>query len=449
MQQNPTPANMQNEKKDHARRDAILAKVKSILLENWGTKLLAIFLAIALWAGLITQDPNLTREKQFNNVTVSVTGADTLRRNGFIVLEDIGASYDDFTVRVDVPQGQYAAAQASNYSLRVDLSRIKEAGEQSVKVMYTNSSTYGKVTEVDPPALMLTVDEYVTRYRVPVTVDVEGEAPEGFYAEEPATDPPMVAVSGPKSLVEKIVSVKVVADQSSLPAKEGSVRRAASFVMVDKENNVIESNKLQVTSESVLLDSIIVNQNVYSKREVQVSDVGLVTGQPADGYEVKAVYISPPMVTIAGRESVIKDLDLLYANNTVDISGRSESLKKILWVSMPSTIKYASTDMVTVGVEIGPIMTGRAYVAQIRLVDLPSYLMETSGLQSATVYIMGAQNWLDGLSSSSINISCDMSGITEPGTYTVPLNCMVIGGESESYTYDIMPETVTVTIERR
>ena len=62
--QNPSNQNLK-EKKDHARRDAFLRRVRSILLENWGTKLLAIFIAVALWAGLITQDPALTREKVF------------------------------------------------------------------------------------------------------------------------------------------------------------------------------------------------------------------------------------------------------------------------------------------------------------------------------------------------------------------------------------------------
>ena len=447
--QNPSPPNMQKDKQDGARRAAILRRIRSILLENWGTKLLAILIAIALWAGLITQDPTLTREKQFNDVSVSINGADTIKRYGYIVLNDLDELLDNVTLRVSVPQGQYTTAQASNYSVRIELSRLRQAGEQTVKIQSTNSTAYGTVMEIVPSSVTLTVDEYVTRYRVPVTVVTEGEVPEDFYALDPATDPAMVAVSGPKTLVEQVVSAKVVVDQSTLPAKEGKVRRALSFELVDVNGNPIESNLLEVTSESVLLDSIIVEQTVYSKRTVQMSDVGLVTGEPAAGYEVKDVYISPSVVIIAGREAVIQDLDLFYANNTVDITGLSESVSKVLWVRSPSTIKYASTDMVTVAVEIGPIITGRAYASQIRLLDMPTHLMETSGMQSATVYIQGAQNWLDTLSSSDIMVYCDMSGITEPGNYTVPLTCVVEGGENQSYICDIMPQTVDVIIEQR
>ena len=49
-----------------------------ILKHNLGWKLLALFLAVALWAGLITQDPTLTREKTFSDVQVNITGSDTL-----------------------------------------------------------------------------------------------------------------------------------------------------------------------------------------------------------------------------------------------------------------------------------------------------------------------------------------------------------------------------------
>ena len=447
MQQNPSMPNVEKEKKDHARRDAVLQKLRAIFLQNWGTKLLALVISIALWAGLITQDPTLTREKQFTDVTVSVTGAETLKRNGFVVLEDIGTAFDDFTVRVNVPQSQYAAAQPSNYSLRLDLSRIKEAGEQSVKVQYTNSPTYGKVSEVVPSQVRLTVDEYVTRSRVPVMIVNQGEVPSGFYSTFPTTDPSMVAVSGPKSIVEKISNLRVVVDQSILPEQEGLVRRSLKFVMVDAAGQPIESNLLQVTNESVLMDSVIVEQTMYAKRVIEFSDVGLVTGEPAPGYEVKGVYVSPSVVTIAGRSEELESMDMFYTNNSVDVSNRTTSVNKILWMQAPGNVRYASTDMITVAVEIGPVITGRAYVAPIRLNDLATHLMETSGMQSASVYISGPQIWLDSISASAVTVYGDMSGITEPGVYEIPLNCVVQGGESQNYTCDIMPQTVTVTIE--
>ncbi len=449
MQQNPPASNPNREKKDHARRDLILSKIRSMLLDNWGTKLLALFIAIALWAGLITQDPSLTREKMFTNVSVSVTGSDTLKRNGFIVLEDIDEVLDDVSVRVSVPQAQYMAAQPINYSIRIELSRIRQAGEQELRILSTNSSAYGTVTQIDPPTVKLTVDEYITRYRIPVEVVTEGEVPEGYYASAPSTDPPMVAVSGPKTLVEKIVSARVVADQSTLPAREGTVRRALAFTLVDENGQAIQSDMLQVTSESVLLDSIIAEQTVYSQRMVEMSDLGLVTGAPAEGYEIKGVYISPASVTIAGRATIIDELKLLYADSDVDVSGRTESFSRSLRVRQPSTVKYVSTDTVTVAVEIGPIITSRAYEARVELQGLRTEFREVGGTRTATVFLTGAQPWLDSLGAGDVTLACDLSGIAETGTFALPLNCTVKGSEGQSYTYEINPTTVVVTVIER
>lgn len=449
MRQNPSAQNGKTEKKDNGRRDEILRKLKSILLENWGTKLLAVIIAIALWAGLITQDPSLTREKQFVNVAVNVIGADSLKRNGYIVLEDLNEVLNGVTVRVSVPQGQYNAASASNYSVRIDLSRIAEAGEQEVRILSTNSTTYGTVTDIVPPTVSLTVDEYVTRYRIPVTVVSEGSVPEGFYAAEPTTDPPMIAVSGPKTLVDQIVSAQVVADQSTLPEREGTVRRALPFVLVDRNGAVIQSEMLQVTSESVLLDSITVEQAVYSQRQVVLSDLGLVAGQPAEGYEVKGVYISPGSISVAGRATIINELNLLYADSTVNVNGLTESVNKSLRVRQPATVKYVSTDTVTVAVEIGPVITERAYSVQVKLQGLAASLHEAGGIRTATVYLTGGQPWLDNLSTDDISLTCDLSAITAAGTYALPLTCTVEGDEGQVYTCEISPASVVVTVIER
>ncbi len=446
MQQNPSSAGKQ---KDHARRDAILRKLKSILFENWGAKLLALIIATALWAGLIAQDPTLTREKQFNGVAVNVIGSDTLKRNGYIVLEDLDLVLNDVSVRVDVPQGQYANATSGNYAIRIDLSRIQTAGEQDVKILSTNSTAYGTVTQIDPPTVKLTVDEYVTRYRIPVTVVTEEETPEGFYASEPSTNPPTIAVSGPRSLVAKIASARVTAAQSTLPQKEGTVRRALPFILVDAEGAEIPTDMLQITSESVLLDSVIVEQTVYAQRTVEFADLGLVIGQPAEGYEIKGVYITPASVTIAGRAAIIEDINLLYADGTVNVNGLKESVNKGLRVRQPSTLKYVSTDSVTVAVEIGPVITSRAYEAQVALNGLAPTLREAGGLRTATVFLTGAQPWLDTLSSNDVKLACDLGSIAEPGTYVLPLTCMVEGSEGESYSCEISPPSVVVTVIQR
>ena len=108
--------------------------------------------------------------------------------------------------------------------MRIDLSRIRETGVQQVKVQSTSSSTWGSVTEIYPETVEIEVEEYITRYRIPVSIVTTGEAPAGYYAATPSLDPPLVAVSGPRSLVEKIARAEATLELNTLPAREGLVR---------------------------------------------------------------------------------------------------------------------------------------------------------------------------------------------------------------------------------
>ena len=278
----------------------VLCHIWQALKKNWGFKVLALLIAIVLWAGLISQDPTLTREKTFTDVTLNVTGADTLKRNGLIVTSDLSNLLSGATVWVDVPQMQYANASAHNYSVRIDLSRIRETGVQQVKVQSTSSSTWGSVTEIYPETVEIEVEEYITRYRIPVSIVTTGEAPAGYYAATPSLDPPLVAVSGPRSLVEKIARAEATLELNTLPAREGLVRTSVPFRLLDSNGNAVESDLLEITSESVLVDSVVVEQYLYSEREIDMNTLGLTTGEVATGYEIKSVTVTPATITAAG-----------------------------------------------------------------------------------------------------------------------------------------------------
>ncbi len=423
-------------------------EIGRILFHNWPTKLLAVLLAVALWAGLITQDPTLTRERTFTNVPINVTGAETLKRNGLIVVSDLSEVLGDVNMNVAVPQMQYASVQASNYNVRIDLSRIKEAGTQQVRILSTNSSTYGTVSAVAPSTVQLEVDEYVTRYRIPVTMQTAGEAPEGYYAAAPSLDPPTIAVSGPKKLVEKIVQAECVVDQAKLPAREGTVRRAIPFILLDENGEAIRSDLLEVTSGSVLLDSIVVEQQVYTRRDIAMTDMGLVRGEPEEGYEIKSVHLTPETVTVAGRKSVLDALDLLYASSYIDASGLTRSVTQSMPIRQPAQLAHISASEIMVTVEIGPVVTTASFEnipVRVRGLGEGFTAHVDAAATSGTVHITGEELWLDTLNARSFTLVCDATGLT-PGTYELPLLCTVRDSEGASFTYEIDPAMVQVTI---
>ncbi len=336
---------------------ALLRRVRSICTRNWQWKLLSLLIAICLWSGLITQDDSLTREKTFTDVTINVVNSDTLRRNGYIIvsgLEDLPT----VRIRANVPQKVYNTVKASNYNLRVDLSQISGVGEQTLNIISTSTATFGSVTEISVSTITVQVEEYITRSRIPVSIAYSGALPDGLYSSSVSVDPGTVAVSGPKSLVNSIVRCVADYNMSVLTDKTGVERTAVPFRLLNGSGNAVDTSLLSVTSESVILDSIIVEQTLYRKKELVINTTGLTTGTPAEGYEVKRISAEPASVQTAGTSELLEsltDLHLIeYATGSIDISGLSSTISRNIRVTKPEGMTYLSDETILVTIEIAP-----------------------------------------------------------------------------------------------
>ena len=102
--------------------------LRHLFLHNGWLKLIAVVLSLVLWAGLISQDEKLTRDKNFQDVSVTVTGSETMKNNGYIIVSDLDAILSDIDIVAAVPQKQYENAEASAYNIRLDLSKINGTG---------------------------------------------------------------------------------------------------------------------------------------------------------------------------------------------------------------------------------------------------------------------------------------------------------------------------------
>ena len=431
------------------RAQKLLRSFLHILVRNWPFKILSLLLAIILWAGLITQDPTLTREKTFTDVPVTISGAEALKRSGFIVVSDLNSALQNVSFTVDVPQQQYSNVTYSNYSLRLDLSRISETGEQELRFGATSTSTYGTVTQISPASVTVNVEEYITRYRVPVSLTTVGEMAEGFYAETPTADPSIVTVSGPASLVNRVVRAEATLDLSSLPGEDGEVLTTVPFVLRDIQGNEVVSDLIEVTSESVLVDSVIVDVEVHPMKELSLSEIGLTTGTVAAGYELLSVTVEPHTVLAAGNADALANLETLFVDSAIDISGWTETTAQSIRIRRPSGIVYLSSDSATVTVKIAEVITQRSF-ERLRIGTTGNdrsvaVVLDTS---VASVTLTAPQLFLEKLRNGQVSLSVDVTDLPV-GEYDLPLQVHIDTEEEADWLAVTEPETVHVTITGR
>lgn len=328
--------------------------LRHLFLHNGWLKAIAVLISLILWAGLISQDESITRDKTFQNVSVSVTGAETLKSNSYIVVSNLDEILKDVTVTAAVPQRQYENADASAYNIRLDLSRIKGKGEQEVKIQSTNSSTYGKVTSITPSTVTVQVEDYVIRQRIPVSAPpVEGEIPEGWNVTIRSVDPDLVAVSGPWSVVSTILRGKAILNAKDIEWKEGSIVTSAELRLYNRSGEEVDNSLLKATSSSLTIDNVLVELNILPYESFSTEGIIQLTGTVAEGYTVRDVRISPEVITVAARQEVLEQLtELPMEGTTVNVDGLTETKVIQLKVQKPSDDAIISNETVTVTVVI-------------------------------------------------------------------------------------------------
>ncbi len=332
-----------------------LRLVKHLVLHNGGFKLLAIVISLVLWAGLISQDESLTRDKTFNDVSVNITGTDTMKRNGYIVVSDMSEMLSNVSATAAVPQQQYDTVDVSSYNIRVELSRISGTGEQELKLQSTNSSTYGKVTSISPSSVKVMVEDYVTRYRIPVSVTISGDIPPNWYISPPSVDPPLVVVSGPKSIVNSISRARVFLDPEDVDWTEGTMVMAAELKLFSRSGEEVNSSLLEISYDGLTLDGAVLEATILPTQTFEVTDLISTLNEVAEGCEVKEIHVSPENITVAARREVLDQMtELALSERYVDLNNLSETTSFQIKVSKPSEDALLSNDTITVTVEIGP-----------------------------------------------------------------------------------------------
>ena len=313
--------------------------LRHLFLHNGWLKAIAVLISLILWAGLISQDESITRDKTFQNVSVSVTGAETLKSNSYIVVSNLDEILKD---------------DASAYNIRLDLSRIKGKCEQEVKILSTNSSTYGKVTSITPSTVTVQVEDYVIRQRIPVSAPpVEGEIPEGWNVTIRSVDPDLVAVSGPWSVVSTILRGKAILNAKDIEWKEGSIVTSAELRLYNRSGEEVDNSLLKATSSSLTIDNVLVELNILPYESFSTEGIIQLTGTVAEGYTVRDVRISPEVITVAARQEVLEQLtELPMEGTTVNVDGLTETKVIQLKVQKPSDDAIISNETVTVTVVI-------------------------------------------------------------------------------------------------
>lgn len=404
--------------------------------------LLSLFLAVFAWSALIASDGTLIREKVFSNVAVSVTGESSLKSRGYIVMDDLSELVPGVRMTVEVAQQNYNRVSGTSYNPHFDLTDVQGVGENELTISYS-SQLYGPVVDCEPSTVTVNVERYMTR-RIPVVLEMEGETPPGVYLDSYRTDPTMLSLSGPQSLVTSVARAVANLDLSALSAERMSDRTALSIGLQDAQGNPVVSDKLEITNQTVITNSVVVDTELVPAREVPIDLQALVEGEPAEGYELAAVLVEQEALTVAARQDALDAIEFLTTDAPMSIQDATQNVSGYVRLKRMTGVENTLPTEIAVTAEIREKTIERTISnVDVILEGLDANQSARQGKRQVTAQVTGAYSFIGALEREDVVLFIDVSGL-EPGEHVLPVQIRI--DNAGEFTCALSDPEIAVTI---
>ena len=405
--------------------------------------LTSLLVAVLTWSALVTSDVTLTRPKFFQNVPVNVTNESTLKSRGYIVMDDIKQLVPGVRMTVEVTQQNYGRVTSTSYNPHFDLSKVEGVGQNTIPVSFT-SQLYGPVIDCTPDSVTVNVEKYMTR-RVPVVLEMVGLAEENIYLDSYRTDPNMLSVSGPQSLVTKVARAVAKLDVSTLSLERMSDRTALDVELQDASGKVIVSDKLEITNQTVITDSVIVDTEVVPAVMVPLAVESMVIGEPAEGYELANIYVEQDALRVAAKEEVLGAIEFITTDQPLNITGATDTMDGYVRLRRLSGVENAVPTEIAVTAEIVEKTIERTLRnIGITVENMPADMQVRLSVKQSAVQVTGPYGFINALTSPDVRLFVDVQGL-EPGEHKLPVQVVIDNDQTFFCALGTPEVTVTIT----
>lgn len=393
------------------------------LISNLTTLVIAVILAIAVWATAVrASDPveTLTFE-----IPVEVVGkpADA---------EVINRPPESALITIEGPSSALAQALPATFQGIIDLNDIPY-GEIEVPIEVQGDTDQVTIVSIFPETAQVRLDQIVSR-NIPVALQVRGEVPRGHRLGTTRLEPDAVQVTGSADRVEALAEGRVIVFVDDAREDIIEMRRPTFY---DFEGNVASTAGLTVSPQEV--ETIVPVDEMAGFAEKPIS--ALWVGEPAPGHRLLDVRVEPDSIQVTGSPD---QLDTLFVQTEpIDISGLTETLTQQVALDLPEGVTPVDLQPVFVTVEVVPIRTSAVVQRTVEVRALEEGLSATVEPPEVRVFMFGPLPVLESLAEDDVRVTVDVLGLI---TGTHVLEPLVTVSANEVEVRSTQPAQVTVVI---
>ncbi len=397
--------------------------------KNFSTFLLALLLSIGVWVAAVNDsDPDEVLTYPVP-IPIEIVG-----QNTELLITNAYSKQIELTLRAPRSIWEQLTADEESVHAILDLSGLG-AGDYSLEPQIQVGIQPARIISFSPATIKISLEELSAR-TLPIELRVIGEPSVGYQAGEIGYVIKEVTISGPRSLVDRVVTAQIIFDLTD--ARE-SVDESLPVQVLDETGNVVDG--VNLSSETIRLLVPISQQGGY--RDVAVKVV--VNGQVANLYRLTNISVFPPVVTAYSSDAeLISELPGVVETESLDISGISEDISARLNLILPENVSIVGDQTVLVEASVEAIL-GSLTVSEkpLEVTNLDPALSATLSSLTVDVIVSGPLNALDALSATDLRVVVDVDGLgigTHQITPTVEILIDDIQVES------ILPESIEVIL---
>ena len=411
-------------------------KILKTLTKNLGFKILAVVFAFILWLVVYnTDDPTIT-VSYTTNVTVENASVVTDMNKCYEVLN--GTNTVSFAVTAK--RSVLNKLEDTDFTAVADMNRmiVNEDGDKAnvpIEIISKRSNSSLKYNEKNK-YLEVSLEDLMKR-RFIITAYTSGKVADGYaLGEVTVTNPNVLNVSGPASIVNKIDSVVATIDVDGM-----SMNLSDNVIpaLYDADGQEIDTTKLKLSNTTVTISA-----KILSVKEIPL--VFSTSGVPYGDNRVVEISSKPETIKVKGSSTTLNPLSSLnIPGDVLNVSGASEDITTTIDISeyLPDGVELVNasdaTVTVTVRIEAYELKKFNLSTSQINVNGLDSNYDLSFDQSTVAVTVSGLKNDLNKLNTSQLSASIDVTDLGV-GTHQVNLDLNL---DEDNYAY----QTITVTIE--
>jgi YbbR domain-containing protein len=282
---------------------------------------------------------------------------------------------------VQAQRNVFTRLSRTSFTAQVNAAGARAGDNAGLPVTVTTTDPDVRDVQPEPKTVNVQLEE-VREQTLPVRINIIGDVQKGYQRGEPHWDPPTVTVAGASSLVSRAAEAVVDVNVDRVTV---GVNGVFTPRIVDDRGNELRDPGLRVQPPAVTVTMPITQQTGYKEVGVHV----VTTGNPAPGYILKPLSVTPATATLVGDPADLEAANFVDTQ-PIDISGISTTIVRSAPLSPPQrTLLLQPGQAVTVTIQVTPLTVSQTISVPPSIVNMSPNVQLVRPLGPIAVTISG------------------------------------------------------------